>query len=353
MAYPKDSLYCELLYNSLQSKNVTVQGGEIGFKWLYNKRKEFDIAHFHWPEFYYNTSIQTGKKFFSILRFSIFLIFLKICGLKLCWTAHNLYPHTVFKKNILDYIARNIIVLLSDAVFIHGKQSAEILSKEFRFSKIKLCEVQHGNYIDHYQNTVDRKTARERIKIPEKYYTYVFLGKCSTYKNLELLIDTFLKIKQNDVALVIAGKYSDEIYYKEISELLKSRRAEKNASRIYMFNKYISDEEMQYFANAADVIVLPYREILTSGAALLALSFGIPVIAPGKGYLKDIIRDERYGLLYKDDLQDDLGAKMAAIRSRKYDRAEILSYAKSYDWTSIAEMYHIRMAKLLGQGKGE
>jgi len=41
--------------------------------------------------------------------------------------------------------------------------------------------------------------------------------------------------------------------------------------------------------NAADVVVLPYRHILSSGAALLAMSFGKPCIAPGIGCLADVL----------------------------------------------------------------
>ena len=47
--------------------------------------------------------------------------------------------------------------------------------------------------------------------------------------------------------------------------------------------RYIPDAELQVWLRAADVVVLPFRDILTSGSAILALSFGRAVVAPALG----------------------------------------------------------------------
>jgi len=43
--------------------------------------------------------------------------------------------------------------------------------------------------------------------------------------------------------------------------------------------------------NASDVVVLPFRDILISGSAILAMSFGKPVITPAIGCTLDILKD--------------------------------------------------------------
>jgi beta-1,4-mannosyltransferase len=42
---------------------------------------------------------------------------------------------------------------------------------------------------------------------------------------------------------------------------------------------------------AADLVVLPYREILNSGSAILALSFARPVLVPAQGAMTELQRD--------------------------------------------------------------
>ena len=51
--------------------------------------------------------------------------------------------------------------------------------------------------------------------------------------------------------------------------------------------------------NAADVVVLPYRRITTSGAAMLAWSFGKPVIAPAlPAFVESMDNAPFLGILY-------------------------------------------------------
>jgi len=56
-----------------------------------------------------------------------------------------------------------------------------------------------------------------------------------------------------------------------------------NDKRIKVFLDFIPDNDIQIYMNAADIIVLPYLDILNSGVAILAMSFGKPVIAPRTG----------------------------------------------------------------------
>lgn len=51
--------------------------------------------------------------------------------------------------------------------------------------------------------------------------------------------------------------------------------------------EHIPDDDIQTYMKAADIVVLPYRSVLTSGAALLAMSFGKPILASRKGCLAE------------------------------------------------------------------
>jgi glycosyltransferase involved in cell wall biosynthesis len=102
---------------------------------------------------------------------------------------------------------------------------------------------------------------------------------------------------------------------------------------------------VQNYVAAADALVLPYTEILTSGSAMLGLSFGIPVIVPDIGGMADVITEE-CGLLYDANAADGLFRSMNDIRSRKYSAPAIVQYARRFDWSISAEALVSSIARL-------
>lgn len=64
--------------------------------------------------------------------------------------------------------------------------------------------------------------------------------------------------------------------------------------------------------NAADIVVLPYRDILTSGCLLLAMSFGKAVIVHDIGCLSDTL-DKNGGILYDPLAKNSLFNSMENI----------------------------------------
>ena len=100
----------------------------------------------------------------------------------------------------------------------------------------------------------------------------------------------------------------------------------------------IQNDELQLYLNAADFVVLPYEQILTSGSAVLAFSFARPIIAPALGGLRDLVQDNVNGFLY-DPLAEGalLGALKRAAATSNDDRAAMsdaaLATAASLRWS--------------------
>jgi glycosyltransferase involved in cell wall biosynthesis len=92
---------------------------------------------------------------------------------------------------------------------------------------------------------------------------------------------------------------------------------------------------MQVFLRAADAMVLPYRDVLTSGSAILGMTFGLPIIAPRIGCLPETLEgcsilydpDEPWGL--RAALDGALEADLAALG------AEGARIAATLDWGPI------------------
>ena len=82
---------------------------------------------------------------------------------------------------------------------------------------------------------------------------------------------------------------------------------------------------------------LPFSAILTSGSAITALGFGLPVVLPRLGCLPELV-DGRCGLLY--DPADPQGLEKALVEIRARDLEAMgqaaREKARELDWDKIA-----------------
>ena len=82
---------------------------------------------------------------------------------------------------------------------------------------------------------------------------------------------------------------------------------------------HVPDEDVQVFFRAADAVAMPYVDITTSGAVMLAMSFGLPVVAPALGCIIEAV-PVGAGFLYDPD--EPNGLRDAILRVRK-DRSRL------------------------------
>jgi glycosyltransferase involved in cell wall biosynthesis len=103
--------------------------------------------------------------------------------------------------------------------------------------------------------------------------------------------------------------------------------------RVRIDPRFVPANEVQVYLNAADIAVLPYRQITTSGAALLAFSFGLPVIAPAIGAFPNLVTSDR-GMLYAPG---DLLEAMQKAQGTNWQatRGAIIEWVRQFDWEEI------------------
>ena len=111
--------------------------------------------------------------------------------------------------------------------------------------------------------------------------------------------------------------------------------------RVLVFtDPYFPESDFQIYLNSADVVVLPFAEVLTSGSAITALSFGTPVILPRRGCLPELI-DESMGILFDPDDETGLEQALKQIRERDLQAAGSAAYQRAvgFGWDEIAERF--------------
>src|SRR5690606_21803496 len=168
------------------------------------------------------------------------------------------------------------------------------IEKHYHVPKEKTVIIPHGHYVGIYTNKISKQQARQNLSIPANAFVFAFVGQIRPYKGIENLLISFTQITQAypNAFLIIAGKTL--LPYKK--DQIKSMVSFLN--NVIIVEDFIEDNDLQLYFNAADFIVTPYTDILTSGSVLNAISFSKPVIAPSIGMIPEVVEDGVSGFLY-------------------------------------------------------
>lgn len=327
----RQNLYNEGVYRALESLGVEVVDGVFAGRWLLGNLRPGDVADIHWPSFFYQSRGSRLALVRGFLRFTALLLLVRARGGRIAWTAHNLFPHDRAALPFLDVLGRHLVIALASRIMVHGPEARRLLADRFPSTAAKAVEIPHGHWLGTYANTVSRTEARQRLGLAAGTYTYLFLGLCKPYKNVDGLLRAFATIP-GDAALVIAGRFQDPAYEQLVRELAA------RDPRVQLHARYLPDDELQVFLNACDVVVAPYREILTSGSAILAASFGRPIVSLDKGFLRDVVTPAT-GLLFPPDESGALERALVAVRESRFDRDTILAHVATFRFSDAAERY--------------
>lgn len=293
-----------------------------------------DLLHLHWLHPWF-----LGQNFLATLarsrRFLAEVRAARARGTRLVWTAHNLVNHEQQHVAIDRFVTRRI-GRLADAIIAHSRQAKERVAACCGLADAeRIAVIPQGNHIDDYPNEISRAAARAALGVAEGACLFLFLGRVRPYKGVFELIDAFRAADlPADCALHIAGKTHDE------RERLRLKKRCRKAPRVVLHYGFVEVERVQVFMNAADFVVLPYRDILSSGAAILATSFGKAVVAPDIGCLREAVAADG-AILYDPDAAGGLARALeaaAGARSRSAAMGEAnLALARAWPWSSMAE----------------
>ncbi|BET68970.1 hypothetical protein ASA1KI_38880 [Opitutales bacterium ASA1] len=289
-----------------------------------------DVLHLHWmPTFGHGAA---GWR--RLPSFLAHVARLRAGGHRFVWTAHNLY-HGEAVLRAADRLATVLATPFFSRIIVHAPTAEKLVRREFFVvSKEKFAVVPHGNYVGSYPDDVSRAEARARLGISADAFVFVFLGHIRPYKGVEQLIDAFEETTERDARLVIAGKPLGDATMPALRARVRSE------GRVLFHDGFVPDERVQIYLRAADVMVVPYLQGLTSGAVILGMSFGLPCIAADVGCVPDML-DAAGGFLYARGRPDGLGRALREAMGARGRLVEMGAHnrrkAEAWSWDSVAE----------------
>lgn len=320
-----DNPYTNLLISALAAAGVEVH--EFSLSQIVRSR--YDIVHVHWPEWSLNARSRRRR-----LRRSASLVlalwWARQRGAKVMWTVHNLGPHEPAGRHGAS-LSWHLFGRLVDG-FISLTQSGVPAAREHfpALRRTPAFVVPLGHYRDVYPTGMGRDEARSRLGLPAEASVCLFFGLVRPYKDVPGLIGAFRAMPDPDLALVIAGRPLDADTRRDV-EVAADRDP-----RIVLWLEFVPPDEVQVFFAAADLVTLPYAETFNSAAALLALSFNRPILAPTRGAFPELREQvgDRWVHLYEGDLTPEVLGKALSEVSARTDPASVP--LGSFEWSLIA-----------------
>jgi beta-1,4-mannosyltransferase len=252
-----------------------------------------DVLHLHWTHSFISGS-KVPYQYYNGWRFVLGLAIAKARGIRVVWTLHNLLDHE--RRNLpAELFFRRRIAKLADAVLVHCTYAREAASSAYGLSRDELGKfrvIPHPNFIGLYDDSLSEAEARASLGLSESDLVFLFFGNIRSYKGVFDLVDAFRKFSFPQAQLLIVGRpWNDDT----ASALADAVRGD---TRVRTVVRFVDPSEVQVFFRAADYVVFPYKDVLTSGSMLLAMSFAKAVIAPRLGCIPETV-DERCAILYE------------------------------------------------------
>jgi beta-1,4-mannosyltransferase len=327
--------YQALLARSVESSNVKVFFPQ-GYKRIFPlfrsvQGQRISIIHLHWILPYLKGRHKWQKLFYS-LKLLLDIALVQASGVRVIWTVHNQITHDTPHPQLELWIRRRLAQQV-DRLILHSSTPSDSIAHSYRISPTKAQVIPHGHYREVYPAKIDRAEARHALGLPPTGNLYLSLGLLRRYKGIESLLTLWREHPEMAAGntLLIAGKASSA-YAQELKKLTA------DLPGVVFIPEFIENDRIHLFFSAATFTVLPYRNILNSGSLILAMSYGVPVIAPRLGNIPESLgKADR--LLY--DAEDEMGLLKALQLSLEIDQRslsqQVVEACDRLGWEEIGE----------------
>ncbi len=277
---------------------------------------------------------------------TLLMLYYKLLGKKIVLTAHDVNAaRRDGHDSALNRLSLRTQYQLADHIFVHTEKMKNELLEDFGVRGRAVTVIPYGINNAVPNTDLTPAQAKQRLGIGSGDRTILFFGGLRPYKGLEHLVAAFQLIapKNQGYRLIIAGqrKRGFERYLRDIQEAIA---ADCSRDRVVQRIEHVPDREMELYFKAADVLVLPYKDIFQSGVLFLGYSFGLPVIASEVGSLREDVIEEKTGFVCRPRDPVDLARTIekyfdsSLFKSLDIRRQEVRDHAsRTHSWDAIGE----------------
>lgn len=178
-----------------------------------------------------------------------------------------------------------------------------------------------------------RETGYWRGRGGESDFTFIYVGRVSAQRNLDILIEAFCEFRKSrrraDLAVVGDGPFLEQL----------RKRYRKTPGLI--FTGLAPRRQLPAAYASADVFVFPGTSATFGNVVLEAQASGLPVIVPDRGGPRDLVQEDRNGLIVDVEQRDDLVGAMIRLfddaELRRRFSEEAVRNSHKHSWTRVVD----------------
>jgi glycosyltransferase involved in cell wall biosynthesis len=212
----------------------------------------------------------------------------------------------------------------ADALHCMARETPNLTASCYFLDETKMFLLPHPTYEGCQPDEISRAQARTLLNIDEKEFVFLSFGAIMEYKGYERLTaayDLLVKMGKRNTRLVIAGFPSDKLLVQKLMVWGADR------PDVILKLELVPNNDIQIYFRSADTAVFPYRRTLNSGAAMMAITFDLPVLGPNTGCFLDI-ETMGCGTTFDKDSEISLFAKMYKAIDQQVCTKIVLADAK-------------------------
>lgn len=311
-------------FTNLFSEAVQNAGWQVKeFSWLPSAVFTPKIILLHWPDelFTAKDAVAHAK---TLIKLAVLNAAKHLCGVRLVWLVHETQPHD--KGRRAKWSTRAFLKSLDGAIYLSHASKAAGEADIPELKQIPSVVTRHGHYRFDMQHTPQSR------RKPGAKVDLLYFGQIRPYKNLDGLIRTASRLSPGEYNVKIVGWSKDPEFTRSLRELA----ADTPAVTLDIRRALVPQEDLEKAIDESDGVILPYRNILNSGAALFALSRNRPVLAPRLGTLPELRNEvgERWVELYDGDITEhSIRAFAGQLRQPQPPIADL----SRYEWAPIGQ----------------
>ena len=236
-------------------------------------------------------------------------------GGAIAWAVHDIDLHLNDRNAEHIDALRALLCEHAQIIHVHSQAAKVQVARVLGLDSERVHVVPHPSYATHYPNPPSRG-ADDRA--PRR--SLLFFGHLKPYKNVESLASALTALTPSGFArLTVAGQK----HY----ELDLDTEALRAVTDLDIRPRYIDDDEVPQLFADTHFLALPYSDSMTSGAAALAMGFGVPIIAADLGGMRESVPAENHKLLYDPSDSEGLSRALKTARDMSVEEYRSLRTA--------------------------